>query len=193
MNSFYTPDELVALGLKSVDDNVSISRKASVYGAERIEIGNNVRIDDFCIISGQIKLGNYVHIAAQTLLFGGRFGIEMEDFTTFSSRCAVYAESDDYSGESLSHPSIPEPYRHPLGGKVLIERHSLIGSGSTVLPGITVGEGAAIGAMSLVIEDIPAWMICAGIPCKPIKARARKVLELERGLLSEIANNQRIP
>ena len=53
--SFYSREELLDLGLKSVGENVRISRKVSIYGAEQISIGDNVRIDDFCILSGIIQ------------------------------------------------------------------------------------------------------------------------------------------
>jgi galactoside O-acetyltransferase len=178
MNSFYTVAELPSLGLKSYGENVQISRKASIYRPECVEIGSNVRIDDFCILSGQIKLGNYIHISAQTLLFGGKVGIDMEDFSGLSSRCAVYAESDDYSGNHLSHAACPEQYRAPYGGKVTLARYVIVGSGCTLLPGILVGEGAAIGAMSLVIRDVLPWTINAGIPCQVIKARSKKAIAL---------------
>jgi galactoside O-acetyltransferase len=183
MNSFYTPAELSSLGLKGHGENVRISRKASIYCPERIEIGSNVRIDDFCILSGRIKLGDYIHIAAQSLLFGGESGIVMEDFSALSSRCAVYAESDDYSGDHLSNPTCPEQYRAPHGGEVVMKRHVIVGSGSTLLPGVLIGEGVAIGAMSLVIRDLPPWNICAGIPCRAIKARSRKVIALGDDLM----------
>ena len=60
---FYTKEELNEMGFKSIGENVLISDKASIYGVKNIEVGSNVRIDDFCIISageGGIKIGNYV-------------------------------------------------------------------------------------------------------------------------------------
>jgi putative colanic acid biosynthesis acetyltransferase WcaF len=42
-----------------------------------------------------------------------------------------------------------------------------------VHPGVTIGEGAVIGARSVVTKDMPAWMVCAGFPCKPLKERKR--------------------
>lgn len=70
MDSFYTREELLAIGFASVGENVLVSRKTSIYGAENMNIGNNVRIDDFCFLSGKITLGNYIHIATATLLYG---------------------------------------------------------------------------------------------------------------------------
>ena len=47
----YTREELEAIGFAQLGENVKISKKASIYGAANISIGNHVRIDDFCIIS----------------------------------------------------------------------------------------------------------------------------------------------
>ena len=56
--SFYTNDELLDLGFQCVGSHVLISRKASLYGTKGMQIGDNVRIDDFCILSGEITLGS---------------------------------------------------------------------------------------------------------------------------------------
>jgi len=177
MASFYTQDELGALGLKRCGEKVYISKKCSLYAAEAMSIGSNVRIDDFCILSGNIVLGSYIHISAYTSLFSGKHRVILEDFTTVSSRCAIYAESDDYSGESPNNPMLPEGCRTTYGGDVILRRYVIIGSGCTVLPGLTIGEGVAIGAMSLVTKDVPEWGIYAGVPCRRLKERSRKLLE----------------
>ena len=70
-----------------------------------------MRIDDFAIISGKVTLGNYIHIAQFCGLYGGSAGIEMEDYTGLSSKCSLYATSDDYSGMSMTNPMIPEKYK----------------------------------------------------------------------------------
>ena len=54
MNSFYSPEELKSLELKEYGENVLISRKCSIYGAENIRLGSHVRIDDFCVLSGKV-------------------------------------------------------------------------------------------------------------------------------------------
>ena len=106
MNSFYSEYELEILGLKKYGKNVLISKKCSIYGAGDIEIGDNVRIDDFSILSGKLTLGNYIHIAAYTALYGGNVGITIDDFSTISSRGVVYAISDDYSGNTMTNPMV---------------------------------------------------------------------------------------
>ena len=98
MNSFYSENELEQLGFCSLGKNVKISRMASFYGLDKITVGNDVRIDDFCLLSGLISLGNNIHIATGSYMFGGLEGIFMEDFSGLSSRVTVYATSDNYSG-----------------------------------------------------------------------------------------------
>lgn len=184
MNSFYSDEELKEIGFNSIGVNVLISRKCSVYGAQNMNIGNNVRIDDFSILSGKIEIGNYVHIAAGVMLFAGDEGIILEDFTGISSRCVVYAVSDDYSGEAITNPTVPDKYRKVGGGKVVFQKHSLIGSGCTVLPNVIIGQGTSVGSMSLVNKSLDDWGIYIGIPCKKIKERSKKLLELEKEMIS---------
>ncbi|MCI8490144.1 MAG: acyltransferase [Lachnospiraceae bacterium] len=185
MTSFYTKNELQDLGVAELGEDVYISRKASIYAAENIKIGSHVRIDDFTILSGNISIGNYVHIAVYTALFGGTEGIIIGDFANISSRVAVYAISDDYSGEYMTNPMVSEKYKNTLSAKVMIGRHSIIATGCTVMPGVFLGEGCAVGAMSLVKESVEAWTIAAGIPSKSIKQRKQKPLELEIKFLQE--------
>lgn len=178
-NSFYSRDELETLGFASIGNNVQISRNASIYGCENMQIGSNVRIDDFCILSGKIILDNYIHIAAYSSLFGGNIGIRMNDYSTISSRTAVYAKSDDYSGEYMTNPTVPSEYTHVVETEVIIGKHVVVGSGSTILPGSILGEGVAVGAMSLVNKSLEPWGIYAGIPCKRIKERSRELIKYE--------------
>jgi Acetyltransferase (isoleucine patch superfamily) len=185
-DSFYTMDELREIGFKSLgDSDIFISRKASIYGTGNITVGNHVRIDDFCLLSGKITIGEYVHIAAYAALFGGSCGIVLKDFSGISSRSAVYAQTDDYSGDYLTNPAVPEQYRNVREGTVTLEKHVLVGSGCTILPDITIGEGTAVGSMSLVNQSLDSWGIYAGIPCRRIKERSRKLLEAEKLLRSE--------
>lgn len=185
MNSFYSESELFEIGLKKYGKNVKISKNAQFYGKGNICIGDNVRIDDFCILSGNITIGSNIHIAAGTFLFGGDAGIEMKDFSCLSSRCAVYALTDDYSGEYMANSVIPEKYKNVTEGKVEIGRHALIGTGCTILPNVKIGEGASIGAMSLIKKDVEEFTINVGIPCKKIKDRSKKMLELEKKYINE--------
>lgn len=175
-SSFYSEEELDQLGLKKYGHHVLISRNASIYSPAKISLGNHVRIDDFCILTGEIELGNFIHISAYTAMYG-KYGIEMEDYTGLSPRCLVFSASDDFSGNYLISPMVPEQYTNVIGGKVTIKRFVQIGAGSIILPDITINEGVAVGALSLVKKDLAAWSIFAGNPLKFIKQREKKLLE----------------
>lgn len=180
MNSFYSEEELKSLGLKKYGTNVLISRNCRMYGVSNIEIGNDVRIDDFSILSGKIVIGNNVHIAAGVFIFAGAAGVYFDDFSCASSRTAIYAISDDYSGNFMTNPTIPDEYRSVAEDPVYIGKHSLIGTGCTILPGVTIGDGASVGAMSLINKNIDEYTMNVGIPCKKIKDRSQNILELEK-------------
>lgn len=188
MSSFYSRDELDNIGFAEVGQEVFISRKASIYGPENMHIGSHVRIDDFTVLSGKIIIGNYVHIAVFTSLFGGNGGINIGDFANFSSRIAVYALSDDYSGDFMTNPMVTENYKNTIERRVTIGKHVIVATGATVLPGVFLGEGSAVGAMSLVKEDVEPWTVVAGIPAKQIKPRNKRILELEKGFMEEEAH-----
>jgi len=176
MNSFYSLEELKNIGFKKLGENVLISRKTSIYSPEKISIGSHVRIDDFVILSGEITLGNYIHISAYTALYA-RYGIELEDYSGISPRCTLFSATDDFSGEWMVGPLISQEYTNVTGGKILIKKYVQIGAGCILLPKIILNEGVAIGAMSLVNKDAEAWTIYAGIPAKPIKIRSKKLID----------------
>lgn len=185
MTSFYTNEELQDLGLQSYGQNVLISKKVSIYKPEKIKIGNNVRIDDFCILSGSISIANHIHIAAGCYLFAGNIGIEIENFSCLSSRVSIYAISDDYSGNFMTNSVIYEKYKNIIAKKVIIKKHSIIGTGSTILPGVIIEEGTSVGAMSLLTKTTLPWYIYIGIPAKPFKKREKKLLDMEKNFLDE--------
>ena len=191
MNSFYTEEELHSIGFKAVGHHVYISKKCSIYSPEQMEIGNYVRIDDFCILSGKIILHNYIHIAAYSALYGGNKGICIDDFANLSSRTTVYARNDDYSGMSLSNPMIPNQYKQVIEDKVCIKKHVLIGSGCVILPGVTLHEGCVLGAMSFLKTDVEAWSIYAGVPAVYKKKRKNHLLQLEKQFLESVGNYEK--
>lgn len=174
--SFYTPEELAQLGFKSYGENVRISRYAQIYSPEKISIGDNVRIDDFCILSGNITIGSHIHIAAYCALYGGDYGIELKDYTGLSARVTIYSAIDDFSGEYLIGPIHDSKLTNVTGGKVLLNKYSQVGVGSLIFPNVQIGEGAVLGAMSLAKNDLNAWTINAGIPSRCIKNRKNTLL-----------------
>lgn len=177
MTSFYSEEELKSLGLKKVGTKVLLSRNTSLYGVSNIEIGDNVRIDDFCILSGNIKIGSNVHISAYSALYG-KNGIVLEDYTGISPRSTLFSAMDDFSGDYLIGP-IHQSYQiNVKGGPIMLKRFSQIGANCVIFPNITIEEGAVVGAMSLVNNNIPEWTIYAGVPAKFLKIRSKQLLKL---------------
>lgn len=179
-------EAIEAMGFKSVGENVQISERASLYGNNKITLGNHVRIDDFCVLAagaGGISIGNYVHIAVGSSLIGSG-NITMCDFSGLSSRVAIYSSSDDYSGVFLTNPTVPCEYTGVTHADVFLGRHVIVGSGSVILPGVTLEEGVAVGALSLVDRSCDAFGIYAGNPVRRIKERKRDLLELEQRFIA---------
>lgn len=181
-------EQIEQMGFAQVGTNVRLSDKASYYNCAQITIGDNVRIDDFCVLSagaGGIELGRYVHIAPYSLLTGAG-KITLLDFSGLSSRVSIYSSSDDYSGASLTNPTIPAEFSHVTSADVTVGRHVIVGSGSVVLPGVVLEEGVAVGALSLVTRRCQAFGIYAGVPARRVKERKRDLLQREQELLASL-------
>jgi galactoside O-acetyltransferase len=178
--AFLTREKVEQMGFGSIGKNVLISDKASIYNHEHIIIGDNVRIDDFCVISGKVTIGRNVHIAVFCNVAGGEKGIILEDFSGLAYACQVFTQSDDYSGRTLTNPTIPDSFKKETKAAVKIGRHCIIGASSIVLPGVTLAEGTSVGAMTMVTKSTEPWSIYFGIPAKKIKNRRRDLLDLEK-------------
>jgi len=192
--SFYSREELQSLGLQKIGSDVLVSRKTSMYKPESISIGDHVRIDDFTVLSGGagILLGNYIHIGCYCALYGGSC-ITIGDFSGLAARVTIYSESDDYSGLSMVIPMAPpqlKPRYHK--GHVILKRHTIVGVGTTILPGVTINEGVAVGAHSLINKDCIPWSIYSGHPQKKIGWRSKKILDLETQFV-EVSAENRVP
>jgi galactoside O-acetyltransferase len=179
--SFLKQEELNKMGFKSIGENVLISDKSSIYGVKNIEIGSNVRIDDFCIISagkGGIKIGDYVHIACYAHLIGAG-QIIVEDHAQISGKVSIYSSSDDFSGNHLVGPTVPSEFTNVKSLTVHLKKYVVLGCNAVVLPGVTIGEGTAIGALSLVSKSLPEYGIYGGNPLKFIKERTKGMQKYE--------------
>ena len=180
--SFLTESEVGNLRLGSHGSAVLISRFASIHQPGRVHLGSHVRIDDFVVLStgdaGRIDIGSFVHIGAFSALFG-RGGVTIGSYASLSARVSVYTTNDDYSGEHLTNPTVLAEYTGVDIAPVSLQRHALIGAHSVVLPGVCIGEGVAVGALSLVDRSLEAWGIYAGIPAQFVRTRSRALLSLE--------------
>jgi galactoside O-acetyltransferase len=172
--AYLNASALRELGFASLGEGVRISEYARIYRPDLMHIGNHVRIDDFAVISASEKhylIGRNVHISPFCLLVG-RETIELGDFSGLSGRVSIYSSTDDYSGEFLTNPTLPEEFRNVHSAAVHIGAHSIIGAGTSILPGVAIGQGSAVSAMSLVTKSIGEGVIAGGIPARRIKSRS---------------------
>lgn len=181
MDSFLSPSELEELSFARIGKNVMIDRSCRFYGASRISMGDNVRIDAFSVLSagvGGIHLGSFIHLSAFVCILGaGR--VDIGDFVALSVRVSVFSSNDDYSGEFMTNPTVGSEFTNVDSGPVTIGRHAVIGAGSVILPNVQIGEGGAVGALSFVNKDIRPFTIAGGIPAVAIKKRSDKLLQVE--------------
>lgn len=115
-----------------------------LIGDPEIQVGNNFYLNAFCHLLGEITIGENVMIGPKTVIWGRDHGI------------------------SISSPMNSQPHiRKPI----VIKNDVWIGAGAIILKGVTIHEGAIVGAGSLVTKDIPAFAIAVGNPAKVIKYR----------------------
>jgi acetyltransferase-like isoleucine patch superfamily enzyme len=176
---YYSAVELQSIGFKQLGSNVKVSTKAAIYNPELIEIGDNSRIDDFVSLSGRVSLGKNVHLAIASNLAGGSLGISIEDFSGLSYGVQVFTRIDDYSGLTLSNPTVENDFRITHEKSILIRRHCKIGTYSVVLPGSDLGVGCSFSAQSLIKGKTEEHYLYGGNPLTKIAPLSRKLLQVE--------------
>lgn len=125
-----------------VGERVHVYPKVKIWAPWNLELGDECGVGDEAILYSQGKIS-----------LGKRVVI--------SQGTHLCAGTHDYTKEGF--PLITKPIR--------IEDNVWVAAEAFVHPGVTIGEGAVVGARSVVTKDMPAWMVCAGHPCKPIKKR----------------------
>ncbi len=92
--------------------------------------------------------------------------VELEDHVHIANRCLLLCHQRDLSNYCIGDDYAKLGYKKE---KIILKKGCLIGMDSMIMPGVTVGEGAIVGAGSLVTKDIPAWTIATGSPAKVVK------------------------
>ena len=169
--NYLNKKQLKKIRFKKIGKNVLISKKASILNPEKIEIGNNSRIDDFALLYGSISIGRNVHITPMCLIGAGNTKITISDFCTLAYGVKVFSQSDDYTDGFMTGSTIDKSLKKDICKNVLIEKFVIIGANSVIFPGCRLKEGTSIGACSLVKNDTESWGIYYGIPAKLKKKR----------------------
>lgn len=160
---------------------------AKIIHEDHLVIADTSQIDDFVFLNAgkSTVIGDYVHIASFcSVIGGGEF--YMGSFSGLSAGCRIITGSDDFLGGALTNPTVPSEYTNVKVSYVRIGKHAILGTNAVVLPGVEIGEGAAVGAGCVVRKNLEPWTVYVGQDCRPVKARPRqKILELEQLLLSK--------
>ena len=96
-----------------------------------------------------LKLGRNFDIGTFTYI-NANYGVEIDDNVQIGSHCAIY-----------SHSTIDNKK-----GRVILERNCKIGTHSTIMPGVKIGENSIVGAYSFVNKNIPKNQLWVGVPAK---------------------------
>lgn len=172
VHHYYSIKELREMGFRSLGKHVLICRNCQIYSPETISIGDNVLVDDYVVMNGDITLGRYDHIGSHSALYAGEKGkIIFDDFSGCASHVGVYAVSNDYIGTEIGSQFLPEQDSKYLEEDVIVEKYVIIGSHSVVLPGVRLREGCSIGALSLVNKSTRPWWLYVGRPIKRLCER----------------------
>jgi galactoside O-acetyltransferase len=170
---------------RKIGTNVQIGRNVYFRYPGDVEIGDNVIIDEFSYFTTAARIGSHVHIAPHCSIIGGRAStFVMEDFATLAAGGRVVCGSDSYLGDGMVNTTIPPEYRASVEiTTVTIGKHAAVGTGCVIHPGVTIGEGAAVGSMSLVTKDLDPWGVYIGVPARWVRERQREIiLEHERNM-----------
>ena len=113
----------------------------------------------------KFELGYKTDIGAFTYI-NAKYGVDIEDFVQIGSHCSIYSVSTIDGKE----------------GRVILKKKCKIGSHSVVMPGVTIGENAIVGAFSFVNCDIPDDCVAVGVPAKVIKKSNPQITQINADL-----------
>ena len=88
--------------------------------------------------------------------------LEIGDFCAISQGCRILTGTDDFKSWGFGNSTISEKYRNTKRASIKIGNFCIVGANSVVLPGVSIGEGATIGAGSVVTKDLEPWGVYIG-------------------------------
>lgn len=186
LNSDYLSSaELYALGFASIGTGTLVHRTTVIPRCENLHVGDHVRIDPFCVLTAaSISIGDRVHIGAYSSI-AGNAEVEIERLVSLSWGTRIFTSSEGGRDTGLYGPCVPKQFRSTKSAPVRICEMSGFGSGVIILPGVEVGTGSAIAAMSLVAESTRPWTRNGGFPAKYLGDRDRAPVLASRRLMAE--------
>jgi acetyltransferase-like isoleucine patch superfamily enzyme len=139
---------------------VKLSKFINLYGCE---IGDNTKIGAFVEIQKNAKVGNNCKISSHTFICEG---VTIED-NAFVGHSVTFI-NDSYPRSTATDGQLQTEKDWKVE-RTLVKKGASIGSGSTVLSNVVIGENAIVGAGSVVTKDVPANAVAAGNPAKVLR------------------------
>ena len=149
-----------------ISSDVTLGRDVKIYAFVNLygcEIGDATKIGTFVEIQKGVKIGRKVKISSHTFICEG---VTIED-NVFIGHGVMFI-NDKYPRSTTSDGKLQTDKDWELM-HTIIKKGASIGSNATIMGGITIGEGALVGAGSVVTKDVPAYTIVAGNPLKVLR------------------------
>lgn len=166
--------------LKYCGEGAIIGKTVRIRHPEKVVIGDGSIIDDFCYISSALEIGKNTHVASHVNISGGEGIVSIGDYVGIASGCSLISQSSDYLSASFELPSIPKCKRFGgYGSYIHISDHVLLGSQTIVLPDVTLPEGLASSAKTILRnKKYEEWHLYSGENSKKLlKRNNRKLFE----------------
>ena len=149
-----------------------IDEQVFILKPEAVQIADTVRIDRWTRIEGGlgVTIGECVHISSFCHINGGGGRVELRDHCGLASGVKVIGGQPDLSFAAIC-PQEPDGTHGVLRYTTVIGSYALLATNAVILPGVSIGDGAIVGAGAVVTHDVPPWTIVAGVPARPIGRR----------------------
>lgn len=136
----------------------TIHQPTTIISKDELALHDSSRIDSFCLINASggmvVDEESVIHAGSHVI---GDGAVEMGPRSVVTYNCVILTSTAD-----LAHPAssvVPEDQRQNITDSVTLSRETFVGSGAVIMPGVTLHEGAAVGATAYVDEDVPPWTI----------------------------------
>ena len=160
--------------LKRAGEGIRLMPLAKIANPGVVELDDNCRVRDFVFIWGGqgVKIGKYSDVQPHVVVWGGGT-LEVGDRVSIGPGTVLLTAVYSYEPGMKMVDGLGEGTTKPLYGKLTIEADVYIGANCTVMPNITIGEGAILGAGSFVNKDCEPWGIYVGSPARKVAERPR--------------------
>ncbi len=160
--------------LRKCGEGVRLYPLCKLARPEVIELDDYCRVRDFVFMWGGmgIRIGKYTDMQPHVVIWGGGETI-IGDYVSVAVGTVILSAVYSHTEGLRMVDGLPEGTTHALYGRIVIENDVYVGANSTLMPNITIGEGAIIGAGSFVNKDLEPWGIYVGSPARKIGVRPK--------------------